>query len=91
MPRPARGGGARGHRLSAIGGITYRHYAHRAPLAFKEIMTLPEPTAFPALVRGYDGECPCCRRLFTDVGQPGDVTDAQPGQRNACPQLLMAP
>ncbi len=25
----------------AVGGITYRHYAHRAPLAFKAIMTLP--------------------------------------------------
>ena len=46
----------------SVGGITYRHYAHRAPLAFKAIMTLPQPTAFSALVNGYDGECPCCRR-----------------------------
>jgi hypothetical protein len=30
----------------SVGGITYRHYAHRAPLAFKAIMTLPQPTAF---------------------------------------------
>jgi hypothetical protein len=25
----------------SVGGITYRHYAHRAPLAFRAIMTLP--------------------------------------------------
>ncbi|HME73076.1 MAG TPA: hypothetical protein VKM54_24890, partial [Myxococcota bacterium] len=52
----------------SVGGITYRHYAHRAPLAFKAIMTLPQPTAFSALMKGCDGECPCCRRLFADVG-----------------------
>ena len=49
----------------SVGGITYRHYAHRAPLAFKAIMTLPQPTAFTSLARGFDGECPCCRRKFT--------------------------
>jgi hypothetical protein len=51
----------------SVGGITYRHYAHRAPLAYRAIMTLPQPTAFSALVRGYDGECPCCRRPFADA------------------------
>jgi integrase len=51
----------------SVGGITYRHYAHRAPLAFKAIMTLPQPTAFSALVRGHDGECPCCPRPFADA------------------------
>jgi hypothetical protein len=51
----------------SVGGITYRHYAHRAPLAFKAIMTLPQPTAFAALARGFDGECPCCRRRFADA------------------------
>ena len=51
----------------SVGGITYRHYAHRAPLAFKAIMTIKQPTAFSALVRGYDGECPCCRRRFEDA------------------------
>ena len=50
----------------SVGGIAYRHYANRAPLAFKAIMTLPQPTAFSALVNGYDGECPCCRRRFED-------------------------
>ena len=49
----------------SVGGITYRHYAHRAPLAFKAIMTLPQPMAFSALVRGFDRHCPCCRRPFT--------------------------
>ena len=48
----------------SVGGVTYRHYAHRDPLAFKAIMTLPQPTAFTALVQGIDGECPCCRRKF---------------------------
>jgi hypothetical protein len=51
-----------------VGGITYRHYAHRAPLAFKAIMTLPQPTAFSALLHGHEGECPCCRRRFADAG-----------------------
>jgi hypothetical protein len=50
----------------SVGGITYRHYAHRAPLAFRAIMTLPQPTAFSALLNGCDGECPCCRR-FADA------------------------
>lgn len=53
----------------SIGGITYRHYAHRAPLAFKAIMTLPQPSAFSTLVKGFEGECPCCRRPFADVSQ----------------------
>ena len=35
----------------SVGGISYRHYAHRAPLAFKAIRTLPQPTAFSALLR----------------------------------------
>ncbi len=52
----------------SVGGITYRHYAHRAPLAFRAIMTLPQPTAFTALAKGFDGECPCCRRRFDDAG-----------------------
>ena len=51
----------------SVGGITYRHYAHRAPLAFRAIMTLPQPTAFSALLNGCDGECPCCHRRFADA------------------------
>ena len=51
----------------SVGGITYRHYAHRAPLAFKAIMTIPQPTAFSALLNGHEGECPCCRRGFADA------------------------
>jgi len=45
----------------AVGGINYCHYAHRAPLTFNAIMTLPQPTDFSALVRAFDAECPCCR------------------------------
>jgi len=51
----------------SVAGVTYRHYAHRAPLAFKAIMTIPQPSAFAALVNGHDGECPCCRRPFADA------------------------
>jgi hypothetical protein len=48
----------------SVGGVTYRHYAHRDPLAFKAIMTIPQPTAFTAIAKGFDGACPCCRRRF---------------------------
>ena len=48
----------------SVGGLTYRHYAHRDPLAFRAIMTIPQPSAFMGLVKGFDGECPCCRRPF---------------------------
>jgi len=51
----------------SVGGVTYRHYAHRGPLAFKAIMTLPQPSAFASVVNGFDGECPCCRRRFEDA------------------------
>jgi triacylglycerol esterase/lipase EstA (alpha/beta hydrolase family) len=51
----------------SVGGITYRHYAHRAPLAFRAIMTLPQPSAFTALAKGFDGQCPCCRRTFVET------------------------
>jgi hypothetical protein len=52
----------------SVGGITYRHYAHRAPLAFRAIMTLPQPNGFSAILRAGDSECPCCRRRFADAG-----------------------
>jgi hypothetical protein len=48
----------------SVGNITYRHYAYPAPLAFKATMSLPQPTAFRALVHGHEDECPCCRRKF---------------------------
>jgi integrase len=51
----------------SVGEITYRHYAHRAPLAFKAIMTLPQPTSFTALGKGFEDRCPCCRRPFADA------------------------
>ncbi len=51
----------------SVGGITYRPYAHRTPLAFKAIMTIPQPTAFSALQKGFDGQCPCCRRHFAET------------------------
>jgi hypothetical protein len=51
----------------SVDGITYRHYVHRAPLAYRAIMTLPQPTAFSALLEGRDGECPGCHRRFADI------------------------
>ena len=48
----------------SVKGITYRHYAHRDPLAFKAIMTIPQPSSFRGLANGFDGQCPCCRREF---------------------------
>ncbi|MCS7471331.1 hypothetical protein NZK35_32150 [Stieleria sp. ICT_E10.1] len=48
----------------SVDGVTYRHYAHRDPLAFKAITTIPQPSAFMALPHGIEGECPCCRRKF---------------------------
>jgi hypothetical protein len=52
----------------SVGGITYRHYAHRAPLAFRGFMTLLQPSAFSAILRGGESECRCCRRRFADAG-----------------------
>ncbi len=46
----------------SVAGVTYRHYAHRAPLAFRAITTLPQPSAFSA-----DENCPCCKRRFDDA------------------------
>ena len=51
----------------SAGGITYHHYAYRAPLAYKAIMTLSQPTAFSALLKGHNGGCPYCRRRFADA------------------------
>jgi integrase len=51
----------------SVGRITYRYYAHRAPLAFKAIMTLPQPAAFRSLPQGFDGRCPCCNRPFENA------------------------
>ena len=48
-------------------GIAYRHYAHRAPLAFRAIMTLPQPSALRTLANGFDRQCPCCRRRFVEA------------------------
>ena len=50
----------------SVGGLTYRHYAHRSPLAFRAITTIPHPSAFTSLIRGHEDECPCCRKKFTD-------------------------
>ncbi|MCE3016459.1 MAG: hypothetical protein ACK56W_15495 [Pirellula sp.] len=48
----------------SVQGITYRHYAGRDPFAYRAITTLPQPSAFLSLIKGHDGECPCCRRRF---------------------------
>ena len=30
------------------------------------LSSLGQPSAFSAMVKGFDGECPCCRRNFVD-------------------------
>jgi hypothetical protein len=52
----------------SVGAITYRHCAHRAPLAFRAIMTLPQPGAFSVIVRGGDSKCQYCRSQSADAG-----------------------
>jgi hypothetical protein len=59
-----------------VGGITCQHYAHRAPLASRAIMTLPQPTAFTALVRGLTENAPAAEGGSLSRRSKGDVTDA---------------
>jgi hypothetical protein len=51
-------------RLSANG---IKATGPRAPLAFRAILTLPQPSAFRGLANGFDGQCPCCRRSFSEA------------------------
>jgi hypothetical protein len=39
----------------SVEGITCRHSAYRAPLAFRVIRALPQPTPFSTIPRGIDG------------------------------------
>ena len=64
----------------SAGGITYRHYAHRAPLAFRAILSLPQPSAFKSLAQGFEGPVPllqtailttCRLRSFDHVTKDG--------------------
>lgn len=48
----------------SVKGMTYRHYAHRDPLAFKDLMTIPLPSSFRGLANVFDGQFPCYRREF---------------------------
>jgi len=52
-------------RVVLVGVFTYGHHAYRAPLAFKAIMTLPQPSAFLSLLRGCEGECPALQESTT--------------------------
>jgi integrase len=64
----------------SAGGITYRHYAHRAPLAFRAILSLSQPSAFTTLARGFEGRCPGCRRNFVEATtQPMDAKRSRDG------------
>ncbi len=51
----------------SAGGITYRHYAHRAPLAFRATLSLQQPSAFKSLTRGFEDRRPCCERSFVEA------------------------
>ncbi|MCA9123630.1 MAG: hypothetical protein H6822_00660 [Planctomycetaceae bacterium] len=43
-----------------------RSAASSRSVGLQGIMTIPQPSAFAALLKGHDGECPCCRRQFAD-------------------------
>ena len=64
-PKPQRDVAGR-HYLtkSDLYALYFATYAHRDLLACKAIMSLPQPSAFNALVHGFDGECACCRPTF---------------------------
>ena len=61
----------------SVGGITYWHYAHRAPLAFRAIMTLPQPSAFSALVRGSTASARAAGGSSPTQRDKGDVTEGR--------------
>jgi hypothetical protein len=42
-----------------LNAIYFATYQKRAPLAFKAILTIPQPSAFHSLVKGQEGQCPC--------------------------------
>ena len=51
----------------SVGRVTYRHF--------------PQPAAFSGLAKGFDGQCPCCRRRFTDaVRHERATTNANQGR-----------
>jgi hypothetical protein len=51
-------------KASQDGGSNAGRTANKARENLRAIMSLPQPTAFNALLHGFDGECPCCRRRF---------------------------
>jgi hypothetical protein len=63
-------------------------------------MTLPQPSAFLSLVKGFDGECPCCRRLDVpaavggwcvgDFGREGRIGPTKPFVRPKVAAWLVA-
>jgi hypothetical protein len=62
----------------SVAGVTYRHYAHRAALAFRAIMTPPQPSAFAAMAKGFDGHCPCSGGHFWTAADGARVTARWP-------------
>jgi hypothetical protein len=70
----------------SVGGITDRHFAHRAPLAFRAIMTLRQPSAFSAILRGGDGECPAAGDGSPTLADSVDHTEARNTSSTETPQ-----
>ena len=60
----------------SVGGITYQHYAHRAPLALKAITTLPQSTAFLALLKGVIASAPAAAGGSQTLANAVDRTEA---------------
>ena len=70
----------------SVGGITYRHYAHRAPVSLNAIMTLPQPAA---LLGGNQrvrvaGVSVLPKAIRGRVVSTGDVTDARKCSLKGC-------
>jgi hypothetical protein len=66
-----------GKIVAVVHSPAYEHPVESRPMpqgafiwerSVKAVMTIPQPTAFSALIHGHDGQCPCCRRPFADAG-----------------------
>ena len=51
----------------SVGGITYRHYGIPRSVGVQGDNDASATNGIFSITRGYDGECPCCRRQFADA------------------------
>jgi hypothetical protein len=62
--------------------ILWRHviWDHLAPVVFRAIMVLAQPSAFSAILRGGERECRCCRDGSPSPADAVDPTGARPDE-----------